>query len=165
MTNKYIEFTVKVAYESMDGEEVCEESAKNNLHGAIEQMRLNSALTPDNISASSVEVEISRTHEAKLLSMEEAIALFTAELLGNDGVTIEDFVNDHTSHSANYLEDSVWLIDDKQMCSRDLTCLLKQELDNYTGEDILSIFKKYTDFEYIHYQGDSVFIYVPKADA
>jgi hypothetical protein len=58
MTAKTVEFSVRITYETEDGSPICEESAKENLYAAIENERMNGALTPDDVSALHVSVEV-----------------------------------------------------------------------------------------------------------
>jgi len=58
MKTRAIKFMVTVMYSSDDGGPICEESMKENLENAIENERVNGAITPDNISANHVEIEI-----------------------------------------------------------------------------------------------------------
>jgi hypothetical protein len=53
-----IVYSVKINYSFEAGTPFCIESAKNNLSSAIENERLNCALTPDDISADNVDVDL-----------------------------------------------------------------------------------------------------------
>jgi hypothetical protein len=59
-TEKTLTFTVKIKYESADGDSLnlCPISAANNLEAAIDNERVNGALTPDDICASAAVVTL-----------------------------------------------------------------------------------------------------------
>ena len=58
ITKKTIEFITRITYESDDDALICEESARDNLYAAIENERVNGTLTPDNISALGLSVDV-----------------------------------------------------------------------------------------------------------
>jgi hypothetical protein len=60
ITEKTLTFTVKIKYESTDGDllNLCPVSAAQNLEAAIDNERMNGALTPDDISASAAVVSM-----------------------------------------------------------------------------------------------------------
>lgn len=58
MSLKEITFTVTVQYETLEDGVVCPDSMKENLLSAIEKERTESCLTPSDISANWVEVEL-----------------------------------------------------------------------------------------------------------
>tara|TARA_B100000749_G_C18445232_1_gene473956 strand:+ start:474 stop:668 length:195 start_codon:yes stop_codon:yes gene_type:complete len=55
---KKVKFIVGLEYESLDDSPICEEAMKDNLKDAIENERINGALTPDDISAEKLKVTI-----------------------------------------------------------------------------------------------------------
>jgi hypothetical protein len=59
---KTLTFTVVIKYESADDEPInlCPTSAANNLQHAIDNERINGALTPDDICASAAVVSIAK---------------------------------------------------------------------------------------------------------
>jgi len=56
MSQKTLEFTIRIDYDSDVNGVICEHAAKENLMDAIENERVNGALTPDDISATNVQL-------------------------------------------------------------------------------------------------------------
>jgi len=63
-------------------------------------------------------------------------------VLTQDGVFIEDFINNHTEHKADYLEDSLWNIDGKTCCSGDVKTKLNDRFDEMDAKDIVRIYQQ-----------------------
>lgn len=57
-SQKKIKFLVEIDYDNYEGGPVCETSMKENLQAAIEKMRMEGVLTPDDISAENLSVEV-----------------------------------------------------------------------------------------------------------
>lgn len=60
---KKIKFEVEIDYDNYEGGVVCETSMKENLHAAIEKMRMEGELTPDDISAENLSVKMVSSEE------------------------------------------------------------------------------------------------------
>lgn len=58
MALRTIHFLVSVKYDTHDDSPLCEQLARENLEDAIENERVNCALTPDNVSALSCSVSL-----------------------------------------------------------------------------------------------------------
>jgi len=160
MTNKNISFVVTMNYENVEGGAVCEQSARDNLNAAIERERANGGLTPHDISATELNVTVLSQATRKECHAEEAIAILIDAVMGNDGVTIEDFVNDIAEVECSYMEDSLWSVEGKLLDSQDIKGLIKQELNSIEGEALVATFEKWTDNSLnfnVKYHGDSVF--------
>lgn len=55
---KKIKFIVGLEYEALEDSPICEDAMKDNLKAAIENERVNGALTPDDISAEKLKVTV-----------------------------------------------------------------------------------------------------------
>jgi hypothetical protein len=75
----------------------------------------------------------------------------------NDGVTIEDFFLETLGIESNYLQDSIWLVDGKQLDDRDMKCKIEEKLKDVGNEELESICLEWTDND-IDYQGDGIFL-------
>lgn len=169
LMKKVIEFSVKVTYETEDESPICEDAMRNNLQFAIENERVNGALTidaddSDTISASDVDIEVTQTTESSLLDMSGAVELFVKNMMAHDGVTIEDFINEQMPFECDYREDSVWRIDGNDMDDSELSEFLSKELANIQGETLMSHFADWADAVDIRYEGDSLFYHMPDVD-
>lgn len=161
---KVIEFSIKISYESDDGSPINEDAMQQALRDAIENERVNGALTQghDEISASDFELDAVNTTASNTLDTAGAIALFLQNLMEHDGVTIEDFIRSETNIQCSYTEDSLWLINGKLLDDTDIKTLLAKQLQDVETETLMRHFSEWADSVDIHYVGDDEFYYMPE---
>ncbi len=157
MTKKTVEFTVKLTYENIEGGDVYEESARDNLRDAIDSVRSNGGLTPDDISAEDLEVSITDVETQKIVTHEEASLLLAKHLLTMDSAFITSFINDRTTLSATYEGDSMWNVNKLAVHIDELQTLLIREFSSLEGATLVEHFE-HVEYPFnITYEGDSVF--------
>jgi hypothetical protein len=157
LTKKIIEFTVKLTYENIEGGDVCEESARDNLREAIDNIRSSGGLTPDDISAEDLEVSIEDVETQKMATHEEASLLLAKHLLTMDSAFVTSFVNDRTTLSAIYNGDSMWNVNKLDVHIDELQAMLVRELSSLEGKALVEHFE-YVEYPLnITYEGDSLY--------
>lgn len=77
-------------------------------------------------------------------------------VIGNDGLTIEDFINKYTDKKCSYLENSVWDVSGRQYCPLDVSMLLLEYLPLLDGDTIAQLYNEQNEIQ-IKYIGDSLF--------
>ncbi len=81
------------------------------------------------------------------LSFDDVIRYFTESYMNNDGVTIEDLLSDEFGFDADYMEDSQWRIDGKNLDSNDVSALIKSTLADYDKKELTGIFNHTMDIQ------------------
>lgn len=73
------------------------------------------------------------------------INLIVANIMLNDGVTIEDLIEEFTDRKANYLEDSIWEINGKQCCPKDVEIYFREALGETESKELVRIAKQHKE--------------------
>jgi hypothetical protein len=79
------------------------------------------------------------------LNTEFIINLIVLNIMQNDGLTIEGLIEELTDRKANYLEDSIWEVDGKQCCSKDVELYFREALGETESKELVRIAKQHKE--------------------
>jgi hypothetical protein len=79
------------------------------------------------------------------LNTEFIINLIVLNIMQNDGLSIEDLIEEITDRKTNYLEDSIWEINGKQCCSKDVELYFREALGETESKELVRISKQHKE--------------------